>query len=68
MAAVAVVLIASIVIGIIIRSKLSRRQHKQIPSTAVESQAASVVETVRAPSPNLLPGQHYRLYIVEVED
>ena len=54
---IAVVLTASIMIGFIIRNKLSRRQHKQMPSIAVESQITPVAETVRAPSPNLVPGQ-----------
>ena len=51
-------LIASVVIGVIIRIKLSKRQHKQIPSTEVKSQAASVGESARAQSPNLVPGQY----------
>ena len=54
---IAVVLVSSVIIGFIIRNKLSRRQHKQIPSIAVESQITPVAETVRAPSPNLVPGQ-----------
>ena len=54
---IAVVLIASIIIGFVIRNKLSRRPHKQIPSIAVESQITPVAQTVRAPSPNLVPGQ-----------
>ena len=58
LAVVAVVLIASVVIGLIIGTKLSRRQHKQIPSTAVESQPVSPVESARAPSPVLVPGQY----------
>ena len=53
---IAVVLIASIIIGFVIRNKLSRRQHKQIPSIAVESQITPVAETIGAPSPNLVPG------------
>ena len=51
-------LIASVVIGVIIRIKLSKRQHKQVPSMAVESQAVSVGESARAQSPNLVPGQY----------
>ena len=54
---IAVVLVSSVIIGFIIRNKFSRRQHKQIPSIAVESQITPVAETVRAPSPNLVPGQ-----------
>lgn len=54
---IAVVLVASVIIGFVIRNKLSRRQHKQIPSIAVESQITPVAETVRAPSPNLVPGE-----------
>jgi uncharacterized protein YneF (UPF0154 family) len=59
LATIALVLVASAVIGYIISSKLTRRQHKQIPSIAVESQITPVAETVRAPSPNLLPGQYH---------